>query len=132
MSKHRRHPLAAAEAVAHELRGLLAPFCARIEVAGSIRRRRSTVGDIELLAIPRMDAQRDMFGGEAGETDQLDQSVRELMADGVLTRRRLPGNAAVQNDARAHNFNRVRMLASDPTLYLATEATPFAARDRGS
>ena len=46
--------------------------------------------------------------------------------------KRLPGDAAVQNDARAHNFNRVRMLASDPTLYLATEATPFAARDRGS
>ena len=43
--------------------------------------------------------------------------------------KRLPGDAAVQNDARAHNFNRVRMLASDPTLYLATEATPFAARD---
>ena len=43
--------------------------------------------------------------------------------------KRLPGDAAVQNDARAHNFNRVRLLASDPTLYLATEATPFAARD---
>ena len=83
-----RHPLAAAEAVAHELRGLRAPFCDRIEVGGSIRRRRSTVGDIELLAIPRMDAQRDMFGGVAGETDQLDQAVRELMADAVLARRR--------------------------------------------
>ena len=43
--------------------------------------------------------------------------------------KRLPGDAALRNDARAHNFNRVRMLASDPTLYLATEATPFKARD---
>ena len=87
-NKQRRHPLAAAGAVAHELRGLLAPFCDRIEVGGSIRRRRSTVGDIELLAIPPMDGQRDMFGGVAGENDQLDQAVRQLMADGVLAKRR--------------------------------------------
>ena len=29
-----------------------------------------------------------MFGGVAGKTDQLDQAVRQLMADGVLGRRR--------------------------------------------
>ena len=32
-NEQRRHPLAAAEAVAHELRGLLGPSCDRIEVA---------------------------------------------------------------------------------------------------
>ena len=31
----------------------LAPFCARIQVASSLRRRTEVVGDIELVAIPR-------------------------------------------------------------------------------
>jgi hypothetical protein len=31
----------------------LAPCCARIQVAGSVRRRKEVVGDIEVVAIPR-------------------------------------------------------------------------------
>jgi DNA polymerase/3'-5' exonuclease PolX len=34
----------------------LAPVCDRLEIAGSIRRRCETVGDIELVAIPRFSA----------------------------------------------------------------------------
>ena len=57
------------------------------------------------------------------------ESGTEYKAHWQEIAKRLPGDAAVRNDARAHNFNRVRLLASDPTLYVATEATPFAARD---
>ena len=32
----------------------LAPYCQRIEIAGSIRRQRPQCGDVELVAIPRM------------------------------------------------------------------------------
>ena len=62
----------------------------------------------------------------AGPVAETDAEYRAMWRE---IAKRLPGDAAVQNDARAHNFNRVRMLASDPTLYLAPEATPFAARD---
>jgi predicted RNase H-like HicB family nuclease len=31
----------------------LGPFCARIQVAGSVRRRTEVVGDVEMVAIPR-------------------------------------------------------------------------------
>ena len=39
--------------VAESLRAALAPGCERIEIAGSLRRRKATVGDVELLYIPR-------------------------------------------------------------------------------
>lgn len=39
--------------IATELAKLLRPACARIEIAGSLRRERAQVGDIELVAIPR-------------------------------------------------------------------------------
>lgn len=37
---------------ANALLGLLSPFCQKIEIAGSIRRKRNLVGDIEILAVP--------------------------------------------------------------------------------
>jgi DNA polymerase (family 10) len=52
-----RHTLAAARAIADELLAHIAPGCTRAIVAGSIRRGKATVGDIEILYCPR--------GGEA-------------------------------------------------------------------
>ncbi|MBN1964885.1 MAG: hypothetical protein JW910_09570, partial [Anaerolineae bacterium] len=49
-----RLDLTTARTLADRLVAALAPACERIEVAGSIRRKRSTVGDIELVVIPRV------------------------------------------------------------------------------
>jgi DNA polymerase/3'-5' exonuclease PolX len=54
MGKTQR-PLAEAERIAHTIIADLRPVCERIQVAGSVRRRKSLVGDIELVAIPRYD-----------------------------------------------------------------------------
>ena len=42
-------PLAIAEKIASKIAAVLTPFCHRIEIAGSIRRRRPLVGDIDLV-----------------------------------------------------------------------------------
>jgi DNA polymerase/3'-5' exonuclease PolX len=42
-----------ADLVAADLRVWLEPVCARIEVVGSVRRRRPRVGDVDLLAVER-------------------------------------------------------------------------------
>lgn len=47
------YPLADAERLAALVIADLTSVCDRIEIAGSIRRRQETVGDIELVAIPR-------------------------------------------------------------------------------
>ena len=39
--------------IAERIKAELAPHCDRIEIAGSIRRRKAFVGDIEIVAIPK-------------------------------------------------------------------------------
>src|ERR687885_1649455 len=60
VSKTQR-PLADAECIAAAIVADLAPSCARIQVAGSVRRRKEVVGDIEIAAIPRY-APAGLFG----------------------------------------------------------------------
>lgn len=67
-----------AKAIAEELKALLGPACLRIEIAGSIRRRKPEVGDIELICIPRF----------AAGTDQLDRELRRLLELNILAYRR--------------------------------------------
>ncbi|GAI20200.1 unnamed protein product [marine sediment metagenome] len=67
-----------AKEIAKQLKALLAPGCERIEIAGSIRRRKPTVGDIELLCIPKYD----------GLADRLDSEIGWLMGQGILELRR--------------------------------------------
>ena len=48
--------------LAQQLLELLHPECQRIEIAGSVRRQKPDVGDIELVAIPKMVPSGDLFG----------------------------------------------------------------------
>ena len=48
-----RFPLGQAETIAAKVIALLAPHCERIDVAGSVRRKRLTIGDIEIVCIPK-------------------------------------------------------------------------------
>lgn len=50
-----RFDIADAMPVADEMVRLLTPWCERIEIAGSIRRAKLTVGDIEILYIPKFE-----------------------------------------------------------------------------
>lgn len=66
----RESVLPTAESLLH----LLAQSCERTEIAGSLRRRRPLVSDIEFLVIPKYD----------GLIDLLDQSLRRLISERVL------------------------------------------------
>jgi DNA polymerase/3'-5' exonuclease PolX len=64
-----KRPLADVRPVADDLVARLRPACERLEIAGSIRRARPQVGDIELVAIPRFEererpSQGTLFGPE--------------------------------------------------------------------
>lgn len=48
-----RMPLAEAEAIAYGVMRKLKPHCEVISLAGSIRRQRPTIGDIEIVCVPR-------------------------------------------------------------------------------
>lgn len=85
MSSGARVSLADAQAVAYGLVAGLLPGCERVEVAGSIRRRRPDVGDIELVAIPRITPVFGLLGDEPiGEFNGLAEVRDGLIADGTL------------------------------------------------
>lgn len=63
----------------------LRPLCDRIEVAGSIRRRKPTIGDIEIVCIPSL--------ADYSDFRQLVNGWPRVRggADGKYTQRRVPG-----------------------------------------
>lgn len=80
-----KQPLALSRAmvVADGLVARFAPYCERLAVAGSLRRQESTVGDLELVAIPRWEERPDpdavptLFGPAASvQVNLLAEAVR--------------------------------------------------------
>jgi DNA polymerase/3'-5' exonuclease PolX len=76
--------------LARRMVDILASHCHRIEVAGSVRRQKADVGDIEIVLVPRME-ERQVAGQlglfDAPRTRQVSlawEALDQLVADGVL------------------------------------------------
>lgn len=77
--------LAHAEAIARDLVELLEPCCLTIAIAGSIRRRKPLVKDIEILAVPKTISEPiNLFGDVHRERDLLDEEVRAWLEAGTV------------------------------------------------
>lgn len=77
MSDAPKRPIARVMKAVTELGLLLSPACEKFVVAGSVRRRVPLIGDIELVAIPRMESRT---GVDAGDlfTPQITEKVNRL------------------------------------------------------
>jgi DNA polymerase/3'-5' exonuclease PolX len=69
-------------AIANALIERLSPACERLEIAGSVRRGKAEVGDLELVAIPRIRTVSDLFG-----TPMQQQSLLDTALAGIGIRR---------------------------------------------
>lgn len=49
-------------ALAQKIKNFLLPYCVRIEIAGSVRREKPQVKDLEIVAIPKLIPSADLFG----------------------------------------------------------------------
>jgi DNA polymerase (family 10) len=79
-------PFAKAAAIADELVAALKPHCERIAIAGSLRRQKPTVGDVEILLVPTMGVQKvDLFA--TAQVSNADVAIAELLAKGTLAKR---------------------------------------------
>jgi len=81
--------LTEAELIADRVIAQLRPHCERIDIAGSIRRRRPTIGDIEIVCIPKPYQAEPLFAsGLATVVNQWPKVLGELPCK--YTKRRLP------------------------------------------
>jgi len=121
-------PLDVAERAATRLVNTLAPACSRIEVAGSIRRGKPEVGDIELVAIPSTvhAVQRDLFGGvtTVHSRNLLDEELERLIAMRAIRRSPPPDGARA---AWGEHYKKMWIAAGGQVvqvdLFLATPET---------
>ncbi len=94
-----KFPRADALAVARELCAVLKPICARLIVAGSLRRGKPAVGDVEILYIPYMAPitklrQTDLLVPPPAELlNTTDPFIDDLVTRGILTQRRNIGGS---------------------------------------
>lgn len=135
MSEGRKMPLVEASKLAEALRSALEPGCERIAIAGSVRRRKPMIGDIEICAIPRF--QEDLFGGAAGSI--LDAILERLVAEKRLERIKggdrykqyLVVRAGCKLDifcATPENFGCVLMIRTGPAPFSHRLVTPKGVR----
>jgi len=119
-----KHPRAAALAVARELCAELRPVTERLIVAGSLRRRKPLVGDVEILYIPRYlpGATTDMFA-PADPVNAVDAALATLLAAGRLKKRLTVKGSATWG---RHNKYAVHTASGIPVdFFAATEENWF-------
>jgi DNA polymerase/3'-5' exonuclease PolX len=83
----RRWPLKTAMPLARLLVKILEPACERICIAGSLRRGKPEVGDIEIVYVPKVTKIPDGLFSETIESNQADKLIVELVANGILNKR---------------------------------------------
>ncbi len=81
MNANGKFPIEIAKKKALEIAQALEPHCERLKVAGSIRRGKLWVKDIDLVAIPRMYSKNALFG----RTSELDKTDFYEAVRGVLS-----------------------------------------------
>ena len=67
--------LETADKLTADILAWLTPYCERVEVAGSIRRRRPNPADIDLVVEPTISAELDLLGGVIGMRNLTHEAV---------------------------------------------------------
>lgn len=100
------------------LKKMLSPYCERIEIAGSIRRYKPEVGDIELLYIPKFEGRPDgLFDHK--EVSLVDECLDEMLKTGELRKR--PSKTGVFTWG-AQNKLGIHVATGIPVDFFATDA----------
>jgi DNA polymerase/3'-5' exonuclease PolX len=100
-----KHPAARARVVAEKIVEALKPVCMRIEIAGSLRRNKPLVGDIEILYIPKNTQIKDpldLFGDKKVIVNAADVIIHELIQRGSLAKRLNVNGSETWGDLNKH------------------------------
>jgi DNA polymerase/3'-5' exonuclease PolX len=121
-AEKQRWPRAAALPVAREICARLKPVCGRLIVAGSLRRRKETVGDVEIVFIPAFAREPfDLFADKL--VDMAAREIEGMLAAGIIAKRLNRSGHATWGDK---NKLAVHVASGIPVDFFATtEASWF-------
>lgn len=86
-SSVQRWPAKAGFDLALILMGWLADVVDRIQIAGSLRRDKPDLGDLELVMMPKFQSQKGLFGDTGESINLLNQRCDEMLRMGLVTKR---------------------------------------------
>lgn len=86
-STETRFPAKVGFDLALKLMGWLMDVVERIEIAGSLRRDKQDLGDVELVMMPRFEEQHNLFGDPVGKINLLEQRCEEMLTMGLIQKR---------------------------------------------
>ena len=117
-NEKKKWPWEMAMPVAEEIVDLLKPCCERIAIAGSLRRLKRQVGDIEILLIPKFkeSVRTDMFAAP-DKLNLADLVLQQLIAEGVIAKRKNVNGSEVWGDK---NKLAVHVTSSIPVDFFST------------
>jgi len=90
-----KFPHAKALAVGERIVEALSPVCARIQIAGSLRRKKELVGDVEIVYVPKFTEvpnPQSLFGDELMRVNAADLIIQALIERGALAKRPKPSS----------------------------------------
>lgn len=79
-----RYPARHVWSLGRDLQIAFGPYTERVEIAGSLRRLRQDVGDLELVCVPRFTVVKDLFGVSHQGPDLLDQYIQAQISYDVF------------------------------------------------
>lgn len=89
MSAGKKYPLGIGLKVAGELVEMMEPHCERVQVAGSIRRSKLQIGDVEILYIPKLEIrQSGLFQEDTTVSDLTYNFLERCLRMGILEKRK--------------------------------------------
>jgi DNA polymerase/3'-5' exonuclease PolX len=77
---------------------MLQPFCERIQLAGSMRRKRALVGDIEVLCIPKFEQHTPPGEMFSQSTNMVNACITDFLQRGILSLRVKVDNTVANGD----------------------------------
>lgn len=86
MSEKKKWPRATALSLALKIKALLEPVCVVVEIAGSIRREKPMVGDIEFVLVPKIEERKTDFFTK-GLFNLADELIESWLKEGRITKR---------------------------------------------
>jgi DNA polymerase/3'-5' exonuclease PolX len=62
---------------------VLRPMCEKVEICGSLRRKKEDVGDIEIICLPKLEPEKDFFGHVVSYHNRVEDVMRNMITGGA-------------------------------------------------